>query len=195
MSKNMSKVFYIFLSGLIVQNIGCGPGSTYTFGSGSEAHTYGQDSYNPPSHSFGSDSSDPPSPPVIVSILMGQSNAIGYCTDSVPAGLPDSEIPFWPTYNSVQSDAFRPLGPIVYRGLELTLGLDLKAAGYDVAILKVAKGGTSITEWVEGTTLNNNFLVEMAQFKTALSDRFPGRSFSWHFIWDQGESEALHGTA
>lgn len=133
---------------------------------------------------------------VIATIYAGQSNAKSVAVDSLPPGMPTDAIPYWPTLlgSKTKSNSFVALGPVLdgTHGAECAYGLAVKAAGRDVAILKVARGGSAIAHWLPGSGYPNNAVLvrEIQEFRVALRARFPGRFVSWHFIWDQGETEA-----
>jgi len=140
-----------------------------------------------------------PENPVLVLMVMGQSNAIGADTEEAPAGLPDASIQFWRNdyhYND-GAHAFGPLD-VAPRGTfshEIRLAQRLKAAGHDVVVIKIAQGGTYINRWIPTAKMpaaGAKLYGEVTEAISALRVARPGVPLRFLWVWDQGESEARY---
>lgn len=137
---------------------------------------------------------------VHVAIFCGQSNTLGPETGSVPVGIPLAAVRYMlrvPNDAATNDLVFRDLDVRVSdntHGMELQFGLDMDGFGYDLAIVKVARGNTFISEWIPGTVNGNALLAKVGEAQALLAAAFPGKTPVYHFIWYQGESEAKDAT-
>lgn len=141
-------------------------------------------------------------------IQSGQSNAQGTDTDpnggnNPPFGVPTSRVPFLRNAGAFVDANLQDLQKTVdpntsttYHSTELQIGVNLQnAIAADrtraVAILKVAHGSTFVTDWIEGGGDNSRLQTAIALFKAQIQARYPNATIRWHWIWNQGETEAL----
>jgi len=143
---------------------------------------------------------DPTRPGVYVLLeFLQQSNGTGSDSRSAPSGLPDPSIPFWVNdfYYHDGPLRFEPLDVrVAHHGVyahELQTALRLKQAGFQVAVIKLTKGGTFINRWLPGKPLGEQAFAELAQAWAAVPAQFPDESaFTPLWIVDQGEEEARY---
>lgn len=125
-------------------------------------------------------------------VYAGQSNAASIATDALPDGIPSNAVPYWPIVISrsiaTQPGPLEPL-PDGTHGAECEFGLVLLAHGRAPKILKVARGGSSVVMWAAGGMLSLRLTDAIQKFKATLTE-----PHEWHFVWDQGEREAVAAT-
>lgn len=81
---------------------------------------------------------------------------------------------------------------VTYHAQELGLGLGLQGHIPGLAtILKVCAGGSAIVDWVEGGSKNAGLQLAISDFRAQLALKYPGVPVRWHFVWNQGETEAV----
>lgn len=128
-----------------------------------------------------------------------QSNGVGPDAANAPSGLPDSAIPEYldTFYYTDYPDVFASLNVDTlhsnYYSHEITVAKRLKAAGLKVAVIKLAKGATYLSQWKAGQTLGDSYITKLTDAWSQLPAQFPGETeFKVIWVTDQGEEEARY---
>lgn len=131
--------------------------------------------------------------PVRVIHYHGQSNAAGVNSSGEPGGLPLAAVRFYVniigTYDSagfIDLDTV-PGGEF---GGELALGIAMDSADYDVAIIKICAGATTMSDWVATsatfTTLKASFLDAISKLEAEFGVT---RDYRFYGFWWLGEDD------
>lgn len=134
---------------------------------------------------------------VVVCFQGGQSNDVSVATGATT--LPDASIHFYfNQIGTVDTGTFVALqvNPSSGdHGSEYIFGEDMKAAGYDFALLKFDRGATTMASWLPSTA---NFIALEASYLNAitlLKTLFPGRFFRFVGNWYLGEDDVRSDAA
>lgn len=132
--------------------------------------------------------------PVHVIYMGGQSNMVGVSAAIVPSGVPLAAVRYYlNVIGTVDTAGFvdlKVVPPLTTCGGELFFGKNLFDAGYDLAILKLAQGATTMSDWVPGGA---NFTALRASYLNGISLLNPaygvGRNYVFHGNWWLGEDD------
>jgi uncharacterized protein YjbI with pentapeptide repeats len=135
---------------------------------------------------------DPGATYVYVAFQGGQSNDVSVSAGAT-TGLPDPSIPFY--FNQIGTNttgAFVSLQISPWsgdHGCEVVFGQEMRAFGYDIVLVKLDRGATTMSDWIPTAA---NFLALQTSFLDAIDELktlYPGRFFKFLGNWYLGEDD------
>lgn len=131
-----------------------------------------------------------------VAIWAGASGCRGVTTTPAPAGIPTAAVRFWTctgtsTVPDDESTEFEDLRRATDNkfAAELQMGLNLDAAGRELAIVKIGLSNTECSHWLAGA-VHDIAVAHITDASAALPAEFPGSLFRYHFCWFLGATDA-----
>ncbi len=136
-----------------------------------------------------------------VFFLGGQSNSLGV-NASGETGPDLATVPFWkdevgitasPSLGALFGAAFVNPSTPSSSGCTYTFGRLLLTYGVRPIIWNIARGSTAANMWIPGGTYYNQMVTSLTNALAATVAAYPGDTFRFHHIRDQGEYEARYG--